>query len=147
GAASRSSALSRTWRTSPISRASSRPACDSPTPRSSGAGRERPAGRRPGPTPLPHEVPIRPEYGGPSDRLLPSPRPRRHAYHQGASPGLPDTQVLAIAYPEGRVPITDDRDVGELVFRHRQPHAGVIFLRLGNAQGTTVAGMRAADLG
>ena len=45
-------------------------------------------------------------------------------------PGLPDEEVLAIATRERRILITDDRDFGELVFRHRQPHAGVIYLRL-----------------
>jgi predicted nuclease of predicted toxin-antitoxin system len=45
-------------------------------------------------------------------------------------PGLPDEEVLAIAKREGRILITDDRDFGELVFRHRQPHTGVIYLRL-----------------
>ncbi len=45
-------------------------------------------------------------------------------------PGLPDAEVLAIAKREGRILITDDRDFGELVFRHRQPHTGVIYLRL-----------------
>lgn len=46
--------------------------------------------------------------------------------------GLPDQEVLAIAEAEGRILITDDRDFGELVFRLRLPHAGVIFFRLGN---------------
>jgi predicted nuclease of predicted toxin-antitoxin system len=45
--------------------------------------------------------------------------------------GLPDTQVLAIAHAERRILIADDPDFGELVFRLGQPHAGVIFLRLG----------------
>jgi predicted nuclease of predicted toxin-antitoxin system len=45
--------------------------------------------------------------------------------------GLPDEEVLAIAHREGRVLITDDRDFGELIFRLKQPHAGVIYLRLG----------------
>jgi predicted nuclease of predicted toxin-antitoxin system len=45
--------------------------------------------------------------------------------------GLSDAQVLAIAHAERRILITDDRDFGELVFRLRQSHAGVIFLRLG----------------
>src|SRR5512132_2061782 len=45
-------------------------------------------------------------------------------------PGLPDEEVLAIAERERRILITDDRDFGELVFRHRQPHTGVIYLRL-----------------
>jgi predicted nuclease of predicted toxin-antitoxin system len=39
--------------------------------------------------------------------------------------------VLALAHREGRILITDDRDFGELVFRLRQPHAGVVSLRLG----------------
>ena len=30
---------------------------------------------------------------------------------------LPDWEVLAIAHREGRILITDDRDVGELIFR------------------------------
>jgi predicted nuclease of predicted toxin-antitoxin system len=44
---------------------------------------------------------------------------------------MPDTDVLALAYQKKRILITDDRDFGELVFRIKQPHAGVIFLRLG----------------
>ena len=47
-------------------------------------------------------------------------------------PGLPDQDVLAIAQQENRILITDDRDFGELVFRLRLSHNGVIFLRLGN---------------
>ena len=43
---------------------------------------------------------------------------------------LRDVDVLAAAYREQRILITDDRDFGELVFRERQPHAGVIYLRL-----------------
>ena len=45
-------------------------------------------------------------------------------------PSLPDDQVLAIAAREQRILITEDRDFGELVFRRRQPHVGVILLRL-----------------
>jgi predicted nuclease of predicted toxin-antitoxin system len=44
---------------------------------------------------------------------------------------LTDREVLAVANGDGRILITDDRDIGELVFRWRQPHAGVIYLRLG----------------
>jgi predicted nuclease of predicted toxin-antitoxin system len=44
--------------------------------------------------------------------------------------GLPDEEVLAIAKRERRILITDDRDFGELVFRYRQAHVGVIYLRL-----------------
>ncbi|HEY7065248.1 MAG TPA: DUF5615 family PIN-like protein [Chloroflexota bacterium] len=43
---------------------------------------------------------------------------------------LPDSQVLSIAHRERRVLITNDKDFGELVFRHRQPHSGVILFRL-----------------
>ena len=46
--------------------------------------------------------------------------------------GLPDARVLAIAHAEQRILIAADRDFGELVFRLRQPHAGVILLRLGD---------------
>jgi predicted nuclease of predicted toxin-antitoxin system len=43
---------------------------------------------------------------------------------------LPDREVLATAHREHRILITDDRDFGELIFRHRHPHDGVIYLRL-----------------
>ena len=43
---------------------------------------------------------------------------------------LRDREVLATAVSERRVLITDDRDFGELVFVHRQPHTGVIYFRL-----------------
>lgn len=49
---------------------------------------------------------------------------------------LDDRDVLEIAHREQRVLITDDRDFGELVFLHRQPHAGVIYFRLSD---TTLA--------
>ncbi len=44
--------------------------------------------------------------------------------------GLSDVQVLDVAHAQRRVLITDDPDFGELVFRQRQLHAGVIFFRL-----------------
>jgi predicted nuclease of predicted toxin-antitoxin system len=46
---------------------------------------------------------------------------------------LADEDILAIGRRDGRVVITNDRDFGELVFRHGQPHAGVILFRLGSA--------------
>ena len=57
-------------------------------------------------------------------------------------PGLVDADVLAIARAEGRILITDDRDFGDLVFRHGHPHAGVIDLR----PGTTILATRIARL-
>jgi predicted nuclease of predicted toxin-antitoxin system len=50
-----------------------------------------------------------------------------HDYPQALS----DLQVLAIAYQEQRILITNDHDFGELLFRRRLPHAGVILFRLG----------------
>lgn len=43
---------------------------------------------------------------------------------------LSDKDVLAIAFSEQRILITNDKDFGELVFSHNQPHAGVILFRL-----------------
>ncbi len=55
--------------------------------------------------------------------------------------GLPDNEVLAIAFQETRVLITHDRDFSELVFVEHQPHSGVIYLRLGSGPplDTTIA--------
>lgn len=44
--------------------------------------------------------------------------------------GMADEDVLAKAYSESWILITNDKDFGELVFRARKPHRGVIFLRL-----------------
>lgn len=44
-------------------------------------------------------------------------------------PGLPDSDVLAIAVREQRVLITNDRDFGDLIFRQHHPHTGVIYFR------------------
>lgn len=44
---------------------------------------------------------------------------------------LHDEEVLAIARQEQRILITNDHDFGELIFRRRLPHSGVILFRLG----------------
>jgi uncharacterized protein with PIN domain len=49
---------------------------------------------------------------------------------QDYPPGLPDDEILAIARQEQRILITNDRDFGELVFRHKLSHAGVLYFRL-----------------
>lgn len=41
-----------------------------------------------------------------------------------------DSSVLKIAFKEKRILITQDKDFGNLVFRKKFPHSGVIFLRL-----------------
>jgi predicted nuclease of predicted toxin-antitoxin system len=45
---------------------------------------------------------------------------------------LDDEQVLDIAVREDRILITNDRDFGELVFRRRLEHRGIILFRLGD---------------
>ena len=45
------------------------------------------------------------------------------------SPGLGDEEVLSLAYGQGLVLISADKDFGELVHRRRRPHAGVVLLR------------------
>lgn len=44
--------------------------------------------------------------------------------------GVPDTDVLELANKEGRILITLDKDFGELVFKEKLIHTGVILLRL-----------------
>lgn len=44
--------------------------------------------------------------------------------------GSDDEFLLAKAFSEGWILITNDKDFGEKVFRERRPHRGVIFLRL-----------------
>jgi len=44
--------------------------------------------------------------------------------------GLLDHEVLAIAVKQKRILLTQDTsDFGELIFRHRHPHCGVILFR------------------
>ncbi|MDQ3927647.1 MAG: DUF5615 family PIN-like protein [Chloroflexota bacterium] len=45
---------------------------------------------------------------------------------------LRDSEVLAIAQQEERILITNDTDFGELIFRRRLSHAGVVLFRLGS---------------
>src|SRR3954453_1659012 len=60
--------------------------------------------------------------------------------------GLPDREVLSTAQAEGRVLITNDRDFGELVFRLRQPHQGIILLRLGDYASLAIKIQRLDDV-
>ncbi len=48
-------------------------------------------------------------------------------------PRLPDSAILNQAVLEQRLVITMDKDFGELVYRSGQPHAGVLLLRLEEA--------------
>jgi predicted nuclease of predicted toxin-antitoxin system len=44
--------------------------------------------------------------------------------------GTADDEILEKAHSENWILITNDNDFGEKVFRERQPHRGVVFLRL-----------------
>ncbi len=44
---------------------------------------------------------------------------------------LADREILAIARRERRIVLTNDKDFGDLVFRDKLPHAGVVLFRLG----------------
>jgi predicted nuclease of predicted toxin-antitoxin system len=45
--------------------------------------------------------------------------------------GWDDERILEKARSEGRVVVTLDKDFGEMVFRMRLPHCGIILLRCG----------------
>ncbi|GAI31142.1 unnamed protein product [marine sediment metagenome] len=47
---------------------------------------------------------------------------------------MPDLNILALAVREQRLVVTMDKDFGELVYRSREPHAGVLLLRLEEAR-------------
>jgi predicted nuclease of predicted toxin-antitoxin system len=45
-------------------------------------------------------------------------------------PGIDDDSVLEKAFLETRILITCDKDFGEMIFKNKMQHCGVIFLRL-----------------
>lgn len=47
-------------------------------------------------------------------------------------PGISDNEVLDKALSEDRILITNDKDFGEMIFKSRRQHCGVILLRLSN---------------
>lgn len=46
------------------------------------------------------------------------------------NPGINDFQVLSLSVEKKAILITEDKDFGELVFKHKQIHSGVVLLRL-----------------
>jgi predicted nuclease of predicted toxin-antitoxin system len=44
--------------------------------------------------------------------------------------GMDDRDVIQKAFAENRILITNDKDFGERIYRERQPHRGVVLLRL-----------------
>ena len=49
------------------------------------------------------------------------------------APSIHDVDVLALAFRDGRVLLTDDKDFGELIVREGRPHRGIVLLRLTGA--------------
>jgi predicted nuclease of predicted toxin-antitoxin system len=49
------------------------------------------------------------------------------------NPRLPDHEILKIAVSEKRMVVTMDKDFGDLVYNSGQSHAGVLLLRLEDA--------------
>lgn len=49
--------------------------------------------------------------------------------------GTSDDLLLDRAFEESRILITNDKDFGEMIFRERRPHHGVVFLRLADERG------------
>ena len=50
--------------------------------------------------------------------------------------GMTDDEVLTKALTENWILITNDKDFGEMVFRERRNHHGVIFMRLDDERST-----------
>ena len=50
--------------------------------------------------------------------------------------GMDDDQVIRRAFTENRILVTNDKDFGEKVYREKQPHCGVVFLRLQDERAT-----------
>lgn len=46
------------------------------------------------------------------------------------NPGIPDYAVLSLSVAQSSILITSDKDFGQLIFKEKQLHSGVIFLRL-----------------
>ncbi len=49
---------------------------------------------------------------------------------------MPDDEVLAKALTESWILITNDKDFGEMIFRERRKHHGVVFMRLDDERAT-----------
>ncbi len=56
-------------------------------------------------------------------------------------PGIDDSTVLARANEAGALLVTEDKDFGELVFRQKLIHAGVILVRLAGLTVTVKGGV------
>jgi len=50
------------------------------------------------------------------------------------APAATDAEVMALALRDGRLLLTEDKDFGDLVFRHGSRVPGIVLLRLDPAQ-------------
>ena len=50
-------------------------------------------------------------------------------------PHLPDQEILRWAVSEQAIVVTMDKDFGDLIWKERLPHAGVVLLRMEDATG------------
>ncbi len=50
--------------------------------------------------------------------------------------GASDDEILTKAYVENWILITNDKDFGEMVYRERRLHQGIVFLRLNSQRAT-----------
>ncbi len=48
----------------------------------------------------------------------------------GEGRGMPDDEIIRKAFEQNWILITNDKGFGEKVYRERQPHKGVVLLRL-----------------
>ena len=51
--------------------------------------------------------------------------------------GMADQDVLSKAHAEDWILVTNDKDFGEMVYRERKPHCGVILLRLNDERASS----------
>lgn len=52
--------------------------------------------------------------------------------------GMSDREIIQRSYEEDRILVTCDKDFGDLAFRERRPHGGVVLLRLENYRPDTI---------
>jgi predicted nuclease of predicted toxin-antitoxin system len=50
------------------------------------------------------------------------------------APSIPDDNVLSVAVKEDALLITEDKDFGDLVMRHKLPHRGILLIRLAGVE-------------
>jgi predicted nuclease of predicted toxin-antitoxin system len=56
--------------------------------------------------------------------------------------GIDDDAVLQMARKESRILVTNDKDFGDMVYRDRQRHSGVVLLRMDNeSAASSIAGL------